>query len=48
MKKEKIEESGGKRFISGVFVLSFSTLIVKVIGLAFKIPMLSILGMEGM
>ena len=48
MKKEKNEEGTGKRFISGVFLLSFSTLIVKVIGLAFKIPMLSILGMEGM
>ena len=48
MKKEKREESGAKGFMSGVLVLSLSTLIVKVIGLAFKIPMLSILGTEGM
>lgn len=48
MKKESLEEGGGKNFISGVFILSLSTLIVKIIGLAFKIPMLSLLGMEGM
>lgn len=47
MKKGKIESVGGG-FISGVFILSLSTLIVKIIGLAFKIPMLSLLGMEGM
>lgn len=47
MKKSKIESVGGG-FISGVFILSLSTLIVKIIGLAFKIPMLSLLGMEGM
>ena len=41
-------ESGAKSFMSGVLVLSLSTLIVKVIGLAFKIPMLSFLGAEGM
>ncbi len=46
MKKAVSKEGGG--FISGVFVLSLSTLIVKIIGLAFKIPMLSLLGMEGM
>ena len=48
LKKESLTEGGGKNFISGVFVLSLSTLIVKIIGLAFKIPMLSLLGMEGM
>ncbi len=41
-------ESGAKSFMSGVMVLSLSTLIVKIIGLAFKIPMLSLLGAEGM
>lgn len=47
MKKEsKTERAGG--FMSGVIILSLSTLIVKIIGLAFKIPMLSLLGMEGM
>ena len=38
----------GKSFISGVLVLSLSTFIVKVIGLAYKIPMISLLGAEGM
>lgn len=48
MKNKDRGEGEGKSFISGVFVLSLSTLIVKIMGLAFKIPMLSILGMEGM
>ena len=48
MKKNSKIESVGGGFISGVFILSLSTLIVKIIGLAFKIPMLSLLGMEGM
>lgn len=48
LKKESKAESVGGGFISGVFILSLSTLIVKIIGLAFKIPMLSLLGMEGM
>lgn len=48
MKNKSREEGEGKGFISGVFVLSLSTLIVKIMGLAFKIPMLSLLGMEGM
>ena len=42
--KKKITES----FFSGVLVLSVSTVIVKVIGLIYKIPMLSYLGAEGM
>lgn len=37
-----------KGFISGALVLSFSTLLVKIIGLAVKIPMLSLLGAQGM
>ena len=41
-------ESEAKSFTTGVMVLSLSTLIVKIIGLAFKIPMLSFLGAEGM
>ena len=48
MKNNNKAESVGGGFISGVFILSLSTLIVKIIGLAFKIPMLSLLGMEGM
>lgn len=35
-------------FMSGVLVLSLSTIIVKVIGLAYKIPMIAYLGAEGM
>lgn len=35
-------------FYGGVLILSFSTVIVKVIGLVYKIPMLSFLGSEGM
>ncbi len=47
--KNKIEDSkGAHRFMSGVLLLSLSTVIVKIIGLAFKIPMLSFLGAEGM
>lgn len=34
--------------MSGVLVLTVSTVIVKVIGLAYKIPLLSVLGTEGM
>ena len=34
--------------MSGVLVLSLSTVIVKVIGLAYKIPMIALLGAEGM
>ena len=35
-------------FFSGVFILSVSTVVVKIIGLIYKIPMLSYLGAEGM
>ncbi len=35
-------------FLSGVLILSLSTLIVKIIGLIYKIPMLGLLGSEGM
>lgn len=47
-KRESVagRERGG--FLSGVFVLSVSTILVKLIGLAYKIPMLSYLGAEGM
>lgn len=51
MKKEKGKQVKEKRdggFMSGVLILSLSTVIVKVIGLAYKIPMLSYLGAEGM
>jgi len=37
-----------KVFFSGVLLLSVSTILVKIIGLIYKIPMLSYLGSEGM
>ncbi len=37
-----------KTFLSGVLLLSLSTVLVKIIGLLYKIPMLSYLGSEGM
>ena len=38
----------GKRFFSGVVILSVATLIVKAIGVFFKIPMIALIGLEGM
>ncbi len=46
-KKSKIKNSS-KLFFSGVLVLTITNLIVKVIGLMFKIPMNHIVGDEGM
>ncbi len=37
-----------KTFFSGVLLLTFSTVLVKLIGLIYKIPMLAYLGSEGM
>ena len=37
-----------KVFFSGVLLLTFSTILVKIVGLFYKIPMLSYLGSEGM
>lgn len=37
-----------RTFLSGVFLLSVSTVLVKLVGLVYKIPMLSYLGAEGM
>lgn len=42
------DRKGARSFMSGVLLLSFSTVAVKIIGLAFKIPMLSFLGTRGM
>ena len=47
-KEEKGRARGVGGFMSGVLVLSFSTVLVKIIGLAVKIPMLAVLGAEGM
>ena len=38
----------GNGFRSGVLILTFSAVIVKIIGLIYKIPMLTLLGSEGM
>ena len=45
---ESSAKKNGKGFVSGVLMLSLSTFIVKVIGLAYKIPMMSLLGAQGM
>lgn len=42
------QKNAKKVFFSGVLLLSLSTLFVKLIGLLYKIPMLSYLGSEGM
>lgn len=47
-KYSKEEKRESESFMSGVLVLSISTVIVKIIGLAYKIPMISYLGAEGM
>ena len=46
LRRENI--SSGRVFLSGVMVLTLSTILVKVIGLLYKIPMLRLLGSEGM
>ncbi len=44
-----VEDANSKKvFFSGVLLLSVSTVLVKIIGLIYKIPMLSYLGSEGM
>ena len=49
MKIEKYDAKSSERtFMSGVIVLSVSTVIVKIIGLAYKIPLLNILKTDGM
>lgn len=39
---------GSNKFLSGAFIATFSTVIVKILGLFYKIPMLSLIGGEGM
>ncbi len=49
MKDQKQYTSGSERtFMSGVLVLTVSTIIVKIIGLAYKIPLMAVLSAEGM
>ncbi len=45
---EKGSDKIKRTFFSGVLLLTFSTALVKIIGLIYKIPMLSYLGSEGM
>ena len=45
---EAVRKNTKKTFFSGVLLLTLSTLLVKVIGLIYKIPMLTYLGSEGM
>lgn len=46
--RQSVEKQTQKTFFSGVLLLTLSTLLVKLIGLFYKIPMLSYLGTEGM
>ncbi len=45
---DKVQPNSKKVFFSGVMLLTLSTVLVKLIGLFYKIPMLSYLGAEGM
>ncbi len=43
-----VQKNTKKTFLSGVLLLTLSTVLVKIVGLIYKIPMLSYLGSEGM
>ncbi len=45
---ENTVNNRGRKFVSGVILLSVSTLVCKLIGLFFKIPIINIVGIEGM
>ena len=47
-KSKNYKKNHNRVFVSGVLILSCSTVLVKLLGLAYKIPMLSLLGAEGM
>ena len=47
-KREAKKRDQGRSCMSGVLILSLSAVIVKIIGLIYKIPMLRLLGSEGM
>ncbi len=47
-KGKSIGNKSDRGFIGGVMLLSLSTLICKIIGLFFKIPMINIVGIDGM
>ena len=44
----EINKKPGNRMVSGVMLLTLSTLICKIIGLLFKIPIINIVGIDGM
>ena len=46
--KADVENTGNNQIVSGVLILTISNLLVKVIGLLFKIPITNIIGDEGM
>lgn len=46
--QRKEPESGKKRFFTGVFLLFSATFLAKLIGLFYKIPLIRIVGVEGM
>ena len=46
--KIEINKKPGNRMVSGVMLLTLSTLICKIIGLLFKIPIINIVGIDGM
>ena len=48
MKRSDSSLNKGGSVATGVLLLSLSTVLVKIIGLAYKIPMISLLGAEGM
>ena len=45
---KQAKEKSKRSFMSGVAVLTLSTLIVKLIGLLYKIPLIKYLGEDGM
>ena len=45
---DTVSRNTKKTFLSGVLLLTLSTVLVKIIGLVYKIPMLAYLGSEGM
>lgn len=45
---ERTPNNRGRKFVGGVILLSVSTLVCKLIGLFFKIPIINIVGIEGM
>ena len=45
---DKTKKSSGKGFLKGALVLGIASLIVKLIGAFFKIPLINLIGDDGM